>query len=381
MGLPAASLCLRTPRMSSDGPSDAPPSSTRPPRVYLSDAGPGQKVDEHFIIQHVQLKTNKRGDPYLTMKVADRTRNVTGNWWDRGEAMFRRLPNPGVVRVKGTIEEFNGNPQLKIDNILQLRDPSVIDYGELLPRTDKDVDEMFEELAGMLRGFESRTLRALAEAYLADDELMEHLRRAPAAMTFHHAYLGGLLEHTLNAMRAADRLASLYPGLNRELCVFGVFVHDLAKTWELTYETAFDYSDGGRLVGHIVKSALWLEDKVRQAGVEVPRDVVDVLQHIILSHHGELSLGFGSAVSPATPESIFVHNVENLDAKMTMALAATRQGEAASDPSNWTPYLKAFDGRLFKPDVVTQADAPLEASEGSSTASSSESVNRSLFEN
>lgn len=345
---------------SGEPPQQHAPHPPQPPRTYLSDLGPGQRVDDLFIIQHVQLKTNKRGDPYLTMKVADRTRNVTGNWWDRGEAMYRRLPNPGVVRVKAVFEEFNGNPQLKIENILQLRDPSKIDYGELLPKTDKSIVAMFAELSAMLRSFESRTLSALAEAYLNDDELMDRLRRAPAAMTFHHAYLGGLLEHTLNAMRAADTLARLYPGLNRELCVFGVFIHDLAKTWELTYETAFDYSDGGRLVGHIVKSALWLEDKVRDAeaaGVAVPRDVVDVLQHIILSHHGELALGFGSAVSPATPESLFVHHVENLDAKMTMAMGATRWGEAAEDPSRWTPFMKAFDGRLYKPDVVARADA------------------------
>ena len=254
-------------------------------RQYLGDLAPGSRADAAFIIQNVQLKTNKRGEPYLTMQVRDRTRAVTGNWWDRGEQMFRRLPNPGVVRVKGTVEEFNGNPQLKIDNILQIRDSSQIDYSELLPSTEKDVAAVFAEVEAMLRDLKSPTLRGLAGAYLADGELMEKFRRAPAAMSFHHAYLGGLLEHTHNAMRAAALLAPLYPGLNGDLCVFGVFVHDLAKTWELSYDTAFDYSDGGRLVGHVVKSAMWVEDKARDAaaaGTPVPREVVDAVQHLIL---------------------------------------------------------------------------------------------------
>ncbi len=352
-------------------------------RRYLSEMSAGERFSEPFIIQNVQLKTNKRGEPYITMKVGDRSAAVTGNWWERGEAMYRRLPNPGVVRVKGTVEEYNGNPQLKIDNILQIRDLERIDYAELVPSTDKDIDAMFAEVSAMLRGFESKTLRALAEAYLADEKLMVDLRRAPAAQSFHHAFLGGLLEHTLSAMRAADMLARLYPQLNRELCVFGIFLHDLAKTWELSYETAFDYTDGGRLIGHIVKSAMWVEDKARHAeanGVPIPRDVIDVLQHIILSHHGELSLGFGSAKSPATPEAIFVHHVENIDAKMTMALTATRWNASPDDEGRWTGYVKALDGRLYKPDVIAEADSPKPAADVGDYGGATAQPARALFE-
>ncbi len=337
--------------------SDVAPNGAESPRRYLADFGPGEQADDVFVISNVQLRLNKNGDPYLQMNVGDKSRSVRGMWWDQGEAMYKRLPNPGVVRVKGKLEEFNGSPQLKVEKILQIRDTSRIDYTHLLPSTDKDVDAMFGELEAMLTGFESQTLRSLAGAYLADEELMANFRRAPAAQGFHHAFLGGLLDHTLNAMKGADALARLYPDLNRELCVFGVFVHDLAKTWELSYETAFDYTDGGRLIGHIVKSAMWVEDKAKAADREIPRDVIDVLQHIILSHHGELSLGFGSAKSPATPEAIFVHHVENLDAKMTMALSATRWGAAGEDEGRWTQYQKALDGRMFKPDVIAEADA------------------------
>jgi 3'-5' exoribonuclease len=193
---------------------------------------------------------------------------------------------------------------------------------------------------------------------------MNNFCRAPAAMTFHHAYIGGLLEHTLNAMEVADAVCKFYPKLNRDLVVAGIFLHDIAKTWELSYDCSFGYTDGGQLVGHIVKSAMWLEDKAKAAalmlGEPIPRVMIDVLQHIILSHHGEPE--FGAARIPSTPEAIAVHVIENFDAKMMMALSLTR-GESANsaEGGSWTEYLKAFNGRLYRPDVApAEAEMPHE---------------------
>jgi 3'-5' exoribonuclease len=150
-----------------------------------------------------------------------------------------------------------------------------------------------------------------------------------------------------------------YPGLNRDLVLAGVFLHDIAKTWELSYQTAFGYTDGGQLVGHIVKSAMWVEEKAKSAeqsiGERIPRNLIDVLQHIILSHHGEYE--FGSPRLPSTPEAIAVHMIENMDAKLMMSLCATR-GEGCASESSWTEYQKAFNGKLYRPDVAP-ADAPL----------------------
>ena len=141
--------------------------------------------------------------------------------------------------------------------------------------------------------------------------------------------------------------------------VAGIFLHDIAKTWELTYETAFGYSDGGQLIGHIVKAVMWVEEKRRAAetklGEKIPQPLIDVIQHIILSHHGEAE--FGSPKTPATPEALAVHSLENMDAKLTMALTATRGEQSVGVESNWTEYLKAFGGRMYRPDV-----APMERS-------------------
>jgi 3'-5' exoribonuclease len=195
---------------------------------------------------------------------------------------------------------------------------------------------------------------------------MEDFCRAPAAQSFHHAFIGGLLEHTLNAVEVADACVKFYPGLNRDLILTGLFLHDIAKTWELQYQTCFGYSDGGHLVGHIVKSAIWVEGKSKAAeemlGEKIPRPLIDSLQHIILSHHEKPE--FGAARVPMTPEAVFVSMIDNLDAKMMIVLQACRGefgGKDASDGA-WTEYMKAMNGRLYRPDVapaeVTDAVEP-----------------------
>ena len=345
--------------MSGNGtsPGTSPVADDKRVRRFLRDLKPGDRADEVFVITNIQLGTKRNGEPFLKMLASDRTGRVATKWWDKGQAMLQRLPDPGVVRIKGHMEDFNGAPQLVVDQMYPVPDRERVDFAELLPSTDKDVASMFADVTALLRGMTSPTLRDLAQAYLADEPLMKAFCRAPAAMTFHHAFLGGLLDHTLNAMKAASAVCGLYPGLNRDLVVFGIFLHDLAKTWELVYDTCFDYSDGGRLIGHIVKSAMWVEEKAaaaeRATGRAIPREVIDVVQHIILAHHGEHELGFGSAKSPTSPEAWAVHLIENLDAKMTMALAACR-GEDAT--GRWTDHHKALGGKLFRPDVLRQAD-------------------------
>jgi 3'-5' exoribonuclease len=223
-----------------------------------------------------------------------------------------------------------------------------------------------------MQSIQNRHLAALVQAYLDDEKLMRDFCRAPAAMSFHHAFIGGLLEHTLNAVEVADAMVKFYPGLNRDLVIAGIFLHDIAKTWELCYDCAFGYTDGGQLVGHIVKSAMWVEHKAREAelmlGEKIPQPLIDVLQHIIISHHGVPE--FGAVKPPSTPEALAVHAIENMDAKLTMSLSATRGSEKpAGSEGNWTEYMKAFGGRLYRPDVApgdagdAPADVPADAPE------------------
>jgi 3'-5' exoribonuclease len=330
-------------------------------RLYLCDCAPGDLLEDVYVISGKQFSPTTTGKHYIKAFVSDRTCQVTARMWNATKEIFSTVPDGGFARIRARIENYQSNLQCIIEQIWPAKDGSY-DVGDLLPHTKKNVNQMCARLVEIVGSVQNRHLAAILQTYLDDDKLMADFCRAPAAMNMHHAFIGGLLEHTLNAIEVADAVVRFYPGLNRDLVIAGIFLHDIAKTWELSYECAFGYTDGGQLVGHIVKSVLWLEQKAKDAeqtlGEPIPRPLIDVLQHIILSHHDRPE--FGSPKTPATPEAIAVHMIENMDAKLMMALCATREPTPGAE-GNWTEYMKAFSGRLYRPDV---APADVDAEDG-----------------
>jgi 3'-5' exoribonuclease len=309
-------------------------------------------IEDVFVITNKQLAAGSNGKQYLKAFISDRSATVTARMWNATREICAAIPNSGFLRLRARVENYQNNLQVIIEQMWPAKE-GTFEIGDLVPKTSRDVGQMFTRLSEILGSIQNRHLAALVQAYLDDEKLMADFRNAPAAMNFHHAFLGGLLEHTLNAIEVSDAVCPFYPGLNRDIVIAGIFLHDIAKTWELTYDCSFAYSDGGQLVGHIVKSAMWVEEKRKQAeavlGETIPQPVVDVMQHIILSHHGEHE--FGSPKTPATPEALAVHALENLDAKLMMALSACR-ADATNSEGNWTEYMKAFGGRMYRPDVA-----------------------------
>ena len=327
-------------------------------RLYLRDCQPGDVIEDVYVVSGKQFSATQTNKNFIKAFVSDRSCQVTARMWNATRDVFNAMPESGFLRLRGRVENYQNNLQIIIEQMWPARDGS-FEVDDLMPHTSKDIDAMCQRVFELCQSVQNRHLGALLQAYLDDEELMNNLCKAPAAMSFHHAYIGGLLEHTLNAMEVAEAIIPFYRGLNRDLVIAGIFLHDLAKTWELTYDCAFGYSDGGHLVGHIVKSAMWVEHKAKDAervlGERIPQELIDVLQHIILSHHGTPEVG--AARCPSPPEAIAVHMIENLDAKLMMSLTATR-GDGTTGEGNWTEYMKAFSGRLFRPDV-----APAEASD------------------
>lgn len=333
-------------------------------RMYLRDCCPGDVIEDVYVVTNKQLSATTTGKYFIKAFLSDRSGQVTARMWNATRDIFGAMPESGFLRVRGRVENYQNNLQFIIEQFWAAKD-GTFDVGDLMPHTEKDIDQMCQRLFEVCGSIQNRHLAALIQTYLDDEDLMNNFCKAPAAMNFHHAFVGGLLEHTLNAMEVADAICKFYPKLNRDLVVAGIFVHDIAKTWELSYDCAFGYTDGGQLVGHIVKSAMWVEDKAKAAeqmlGEKIPRRLIDVLQHIILSHHGEPE--FGAAKTPATPEAIAVHVIENLDAKLMMALGVTRGDAMPGGEGNWTEYLKAFSGRLYRPDVAPAEAVPGEVVE------------------
>jgi 3'-5' exoribonuclease len=352
-------------------------------RLYLRNCESGDLIDDVFVVNNVQFASGQNGKNYIKALLSDHTCQLPGRMWNANRQIFETIPESGFVKVRGHVENYQNALQVIIEQIWPAK-PGTFELGDLIPTTTKDVQAMCTRLHEILGSIQNRHLSALMQVYLDDDNLMGQFCKAPAAQSFHHAFIGGLLEHTLNALEVADAVVKFYPLLNRDLVIAGIFLHDIAKTWELTYECAFGYSDGGHLVGHIVKSAIWVEQKRAMAeemlGEPIPQALIDVLQHIILAHHGEAE--FGSPKVPATPEALAVHAIENMDAKLTMALHACR-GNGVKTEGNWTEYLKAFNTRMYRPgfgEEPAPADAPPPSDNGQANDPPALTITNPLFE-
>ncbi len=331
--------------------------------TYIKELKPSQFVDGVYAVQNCQLGQTKTGKPFLKCLIADKTGRTPARMWNCTQELFDTLPTDGFVWIEAQTQPYQGELQIIIQNI-RPHEPTSDELTELLPSTRHNVDEMFAEVVRLLGTLEDPAVRALSNQYLSDGELMDRFCKAPAAQTLHHAYLGGLLEHTLGLMRLADTVCPLYPRINRDIVLFGLFLHDLGKCAELTWDTGFGYSNDGQLIGHIARGAIWLEEKARAAAndpdepVAVPPAVLRVLQHIILSHHGTPE--FGAVKVPSTPEAILCSLLDNVDAKMNLALDAARPEDAPESDlgGDFTEKLWALDTRLYKPDPTTRRNDP-----------------------
>lgn len=324
-------------------------------RKFIAEFGPAERFSAVFAIANAQLGTTRNGKPYLRCLLRDRTGELPARMWTVPEGLFETLPTDGFVLCEGETQPYQGELQLIVHRI-EAHSPSQEEMRDLLPATDRDPKEMLVELVGILDTLEHPAIRALIDQYTQDEMLMSQLMAAPAAKAMHHARLGGLLEHTLQLLKLADAMLPLYPKLNRDIVITGLFLHDLGKTRELSWEQGFGYTDRGELVGHLVEGAIMLHDKAQQAmrssGVRLPRNLLTVLQHIVLSHHGKLE--FGSPKLPMTPEAIFVSMLDDLDAKTAMALEAARPDREKSFDlgGNFTEKQWALGAKLFRPDPL-----------------------------
>jgi 3'-5' exoribonuclease len=328
-----------------------------PERILIRDLKANQFLDGVFAIQNCQLGQTKNGKPFIKCLLADRSAKVPGRMWNVTEELFSTLPTDGFVFIEGSTQPYQGQMQIIIGQIRAVT-PKPHELEDLLPCSPFDRDEMFAEVRLILSSLSDPGIKALAQVYLSDEELMARFLRAPAAVNMHHAYLSGLLEHTLSLLRLGQAFTALYPQLNRDIVLMGLFLHDLGKCYELAWDTGFTYTDDGQLIGHIARGAIMLQRKAedcRALGHKLTGPVLLVLQHIILSHHGQPE--FGAAKLPSTPEAIAISILDNLDAKMHMALAVSRgpagDAKAAELGGNFTEKLWALDTRLYKPDPTT----------------------------
>ncbi|HWG43970.1 MAG TPA: HD domain-containing protein [Gemmataceae bacterium] len=331
-------------------------------RQFVQQMADGDTIEEVYLVVDKQVRANRNGNMYLQIELRDRSGSISARLWNAAEPLVRSFESGDFLLVQGKVQLFQGALQM-ILNRLDRMETEKVELADFLPHTEKDISKLYERLGILLRKMDNPHLRALAECFLMDQEFMEGFCKAPAGIRNHHAYLGGLLEHVVTLMESADRIAPLYPELNRDLLLMGIFLHDIGKVRELNYDRAFSYSDEGQLIGHLVIGVQMLDEQVRRVpdltGEPFPTELLLRLKHLIVSHHG--SLEFGSPTLPMTPEAIALHYLDNLDAKIH---SFTRDIREDRSPSSWTPYSQATQRRLFKGSRGREGSAlPSEAEE------------------
>lgn len=332
-------------------------------RRYVKQLADGETVDQIFLVVEKQMRANRNGNLYLQLELRDRTGTINARLWNAPEALFRTFDEGDFVNARGKVQLFQGALQIILNQIERISTTHV-ELGDFLPHTEKDVSKLYERLRQLLMKAGNPHLRALAECFLMDHDFTRAFCRAPAGIRNHHAYIGGLLEHVVTLMEAADRLAPIYPELDRDLLIMGIFLHDIGKIRELTYERSLGYSDEGQLLGHLVQGVEILNERVRQipdlTDEPFPQELLLRLKHMILSHHGTYE--FGSPRLPMTPEAIALHHLDNFDAKVHSFSRDIR--EDANKFSAWTPFNPSLQRKLFKGGSSEGDGGPGEESDG-----------------
>ena len=321
----------------------------------VSELEPNQLAQGVFLVQQKEVRQKKTGEPYLSLSLADRTGDLDAKMWDNVPEAIDTFERDSFIRVKGMVQLFQNRPQLTIHRLQPVAE-SEIDIADFLPASKRDRDEMFAELMGWIRAITNPHLKALLETIFADEAVALAYRTAPAAKSIHHAWIGGLVEHVLSVCRLARATAAHYPDVDFDLLLTGAILHDIGKIYELTYARSLGYSDAGQLIGHISIGVRMVEDAVRTLP-GFPPLLRDLVEHMILSHHG--SLEFGSPKVPMFLEAMLLHQIDNLDSKMeTMRSHAAKDRQATGV---WTGYCPPLERIVLKKRQYLEGEPPATA--------------------
>jgi|SRR5579864_5993963 len=324
-------------------------------RRYVNQLANGESVDELYLVADKQLRANRQGNLYLHLELRDKTGSVGARLWNATEGLARTFEPGDYLHVRGKVQVFQGALQMILSHV-EVVASAQVEPAEFLPQSSQDIVKLTARMRHLLFSLTDPHLRALVECFLIDDEFVRKFTTAPAGIKNHHAYHGGLLEHVVTLLNIADLIVGLYPELDRNLLLTGIFLHDIGKVDELSYDRAFSYTDEGQLVGHLVMGVTMLRDKVKRTaeltGEPFPAELGLRLEHMIVSHHGAYE--FGSPKLPMTPEAVALHYLDNLDSKIH---TVTR--EIRDDPgreSNWTPFHNNLGRKLFKGGLTPHDD-------------------------
>lgn len=315
--------------------------------TWIKDIKENDTVNGDYLVTNKTLGQTRQGNAFLTLTLADKTGALEARVWDNVEQISSQFKESDVVTVVGQANTYRNQIQIQIHGLK--RNPSPVDTTVFLDSTTQDTGHMLSELKKLTHRIENRHFKMLIDSFMADHSFISQFKKAPAAKYFHHGYLGGLLEHTLSVARIVVKMSEHYPDLDRDLLLAGAVLHDIGKIDELTYDLSIDYSDRGRLLGHIVLGVLMVEEKLKTVK-DFPPELATRLKHLILSHHGEFE--FGSPKRPKFLEAFALHLIDDLDAKMNGLGKLLRDDR---QEGSWTAFNHLFQRYFFKGSAAAEA--------------------------
>lgn len=318
------------------------------PRTAINQLVEHQNVDQPFQAADKQLRVNRQGGKYLLLKLADRSGTISAMVWNADERLFEAFDRGDFIACKGRTQVHNGNLQMIVTDLHRV-DPAEVNLADFERFDASEAERHTVRLRELIASLENDWLRDVGLAFIDDDAFMTRFRVAAAAVSNHHAYPGGLLRHTVDLMELALLVGPRYPNMDTEVLMVGAFLHDIGKIDELSSGGEVTYTDRGQLLGHLIIGVQMLGEKIaaiEAAGGDVfPKELRHHLEHLILSHHGQLE--YGSPKIPLTLEAIALHHLDNLDAKMAAATSIIESDISAD--GNWTNYNPSIGRKLWKP--------------------------------
>jgi len=316
----------------------------------VSDLNAEQNITTFFLVCEKEIRNTREGKPYLRLELGDRSGTIEARMWDQFETAANGINRDDFVKVQARVEIYKNRPQLSVMQV-RLAKPEEIDLADFLPQTKADVAKLYAQLLEYAASIGNPWLKKLVAGILNDPAIAARYKRAPAAKVMHHAYLGGLLEHVISLCGLAKLVAAHYTELDVDLLLTAAILHDVGKLDELCYERAIGYTVEGQLLGHIVMEIETVA-KAMNAIEGFPPNLKTVVQHLLISHHGEYE--FGSPKLPMIREALVFHYLDDLDSK----LAAVRAALAIdTGETEWSAYSGALGRKFLRLEEFLKADS------------------------
>jgi 3'-5' exoribonuclease len=309
-------------------------------QVDLITLKKGDPVHHFLLLKKSDIRNTKMNKQFLSLELSDKSMSIGSNIWDNFADIYSGLKTGNIVKVSGSIDEYLGVPQIKITSIKSAGPNDNVSAFDFLARSKRNFEEMKSELFFRIEKLENIFLKTLMMRIFTENNMVK-FGAAPAGKSWHHSYLSGLLEHTLELIRICDLMCNIHAEINRDLVICGALMHDYGKTEELSFDSSFEYTNKGKLIGHIVISAMLINEECKKIE-NFPDLLRDCLLHIILSHQGKLE--FASPVIPKTLEAITLYQADELSAKVNAYKSAL--GEVKEE-GKWTKYLPLASTDLF----------------------------------